>query len=212
MSTTNLSIQDEYKTLREELLQAKKYIFERPLVIVALGITSIKLIPESYLTFLPLALSGVLLFNFWFTANRIMSAARIVAYIQLELEQQLVGRWVGWETCLRFYRKWLKLDPDKKVKSIPLGMDECKDAMMFYEPIYTLHIALMISALVSAFFVTIYNLNLINILCTLGVVLVSWKFKKSTTEYSPNWAMGLIERNRIIWYYVFKYMVQENAK
>jgi hypothetical protein len=47
-------------------------------------------------------LAGLLVFNFWFTINRLGSAARIVAYIQVVLE---AGRpWRGWETSLRSYR------------------------------------------------------------------------------------------------------------
>ncbi len=70
--TPCFGIHDEYNTLREELLQAKKYIFERPLVIVALGVGGIKIVPGAYWALLPLVLSGVLLYNFWFTANRIV--------------------------------------------------------------------------------------------------------------------------------------------
>ena len=53
-----------------------------------------------------------------------MSAARIIAYIQLELEERAIGKWVGWETCLRYYRKWLKTDPDEKVKDISEEIDK----------------------------------------------------------------------------------------
>jgi hypothetical protein len=212
--TSCFGIQDEYNTLREELLQAKKYIFERPLVIVALGVGGINLVPGAYMALLPLVLSGVLLYNFWFTANRIMSAARIIAYIQLELEEHAIGNWVGWETCLRYYRKWLKLDPDEKVKDISKEMDAdaVPDAMTFYPSIYRLHIILMVSTLLIAIVVSIYNLSIVNVLCTIGAAVVLYYFRPYTQKYDPEWARSLSERNRIIWIYVFKYMVCENKK
>jgi len=99
----HISIQSEYNTLREELLQAKKYIFERPVLIVALCIGATSLVAAPYVGLLPLVLAFATLYNFRFTSNRLMSVARIVAYIQLELEERAIGKWVGWETCLRYY-------------------------------------------------------------------------------------------------------------
>jgi hypothetical protein len=107
----NVGPADEYKALREELLLATKYVFERPLLILALVAAGSRVMETGYAILLLVLVAALLLFNFWFTFNRLSSAARIAAYVQIELEARAYGRWVGWETCLREYRRWLKGDP-----------------------------------------------------------------------------------------------------
>lgn len=70
----------EYMTLREELLQAKRYVFERPLIIVVLGVVALTTLNVEYMGAMALVSASLILFNFWFTVNRLMSAARIIAY------------------------------------------------------------------------------------------------------------------------------------
>ena len=70
----------EYDTLRKELSESKKYVFERPLVIVGVGLGLLTTQTVTYGVVLAASLSGLLLFNLWFTVNRLMSVARIVAY------------------------------------------------------------------------------------------------------------------------------------
>jgi uncharacterized membrane protein len=97
---------EEYKALRQEHENNRKFIFERPIV-VALGIVAgighiaadnMAILP--YCTFLALLL---LSFTIAFTFDRVQSGARITAYLQL-LHETRMGPWHGWETNLCWYR------------------------------------------------------------------------------------------------------------
>ena len=204
----------EYATLREELLQAKRYVFERPLIIVALGVGGLTTLNLEYTGAIALVLAGLILFNFWFTVNRLMSAARIAAYIQLELEEGTSGSWAGWESSLRYYRKWLKLDPAGAKAKVDREMDSdaVPDAMLHYPPIYQLHVALMASSVVGAVAVTVLSLSIVNVVGVVGVVGLSAIFVRECRKYRPSKISSLIERNRVIWAHVFEYMRQEGAK
>lgn len=190
----------EYQTLREELAQARKYVFERPLLIVAVGVAAIPGKGGEYIAVLLMLLVGLLLFNFWFTVNRLMSSARIVAYIQLVLEGSEVP-WEGWETSLREYRVWVNDDPRGKRQTVDaeLSKKDVADALMYYPPIYQLHIALVCLSTVAELILSLKHPNAINlssmiILVGLAVVFACycWKWKPSTMR-------GLIERNVVIW-------------
>jgi len=144
----------EYSTLRDELLQNKKYVFERPLLIItAAGIASVKLSGEPSLAFLPLLLVIVLLSNLWFTVNRLQSNARIIAYIAVVLESGSDAIWVGWENALRQHRMWSKRHtPEEQSAERLKYFDPCSvpDAMSFYPALWWLHLATVTVALVSA--------------------------------------------------------------
>ena len=142
---TEFGPSEEYKSLREEMLQAKKYVFERPLFIAAIATAGWRAIDKEFIFLLLVLVSSLLLFNFWFTVNRLLSAARIAAYIQLEIEERSHGHWIGWETCLREYRLWLNDERSKKREEIDniLRTKVVPDALMFYDAIYRLHIGLM---------------------------------------------------------------------
>ncbi len=83
----------EYQTLRQELLESRKYVFERPLLILTAGAAGLNTLKSEYLPLLPVGLGILILFNLWFTINRLLSAARITSYIQLELEERCHGPW-----------------------------------------------------------------------------------------------------------------------
>jgi hypothetical protein len=204
----------EYVTLREELLQAKRYVFERPLIIVALGVGGLTTLDLEHTGAVALVLAGLILFNFRFTVNRLMSAARIVAYIQLELEEATSGPWVGWESSLRYYRKWLKRDPGGAKMIVDEGMDQdaVPDAMLHYPPIYQLHMALMATAGVGAVAVASLAPSAVNIACTVGVLGLMAVFGPECSRYRPSMISALIERNRVIWTHVFEYMKEEGVK
>ena len=87
----------EYDTLRNELLEAKRHIFERPLIIAALTAAGLQFLDKPFALALPSVVALLTLFNFWFTLNRIQSANRIVAYIQLVLEPSAKLQWIGWD-------------------------------------------------------------------------------------------------------------------
>jgi hypothetical protein len=83
---SHIEASQEYNTLRQELLEAKRYVFERPLAIAAVAAIGLQSFEKPQHIALPFALSLLTLFNYWFTVNRLQSAARIVAYINLVLE------------------------------------------------------------------------------------------------------------------------------
>lgn len=87
-TSVHIGQKEEYQTLRQELLESKRYVFERPLLIGAAGIAALGAFREIQAAVVPLVMVGLLLFNLWFTVNRLRSASRIVAYIQLQLEAQ----------------------------------------------------------------------------------------------------------------------------
>jgi hypothetical protein len=93
---------EEYKVLRQELEMNRKFVFERPLLVVGATLAG-ALSPRIGLLTIPFL--GVLLFNLWFTYNRLWSSARIVAYIQLVHEGiSKEFEWIGWERALMKFR------------------------------------------------------------------------------------------------------------
>ena len=204
----------EYMTLREELLQAKRYVFERPLIIVALGVGSLTTLNTESMGAMALVSASLILFNFRFTVNRLMSTARIIAYIELELERKGCGWWVGWESCLRYYRKWSNLNSEGANEKINIEMD--KDAvpksMLHYLPIYHLHIALMLAATAWTIAVTVIGFSTVNLICSICVVVLAAIFSSECLKYRPLVISSLVERNRVIWQHVFEYMQEHGAK
>jgi hypothetical protein len=100
---------------------------------------------------LPALMTGLLLFNFWFTVNRLISSARVVAYILLVLEPGAPLPWAGWETSLRKYRVWRTTTPnaqgiiDERMKD-----RDVPDSLMYYGPIFWLHGALVVFSAIIA--------------------------------------------------------------
>jgi hypothetical protein len=205
---------DEYKTLREELLVAKKYIFERPLLILALVAAGSRILETGYAVLLLVLAAALVLFNFWFTFNRLSSAARIAAYVQLELEARAHGRWVGWETCLREYRRWLKGDTGKKDVEIESSLDEeaVPDASMYYPPIYMLHIGLMFLVTAAAVVLTFRQWSWLSGVSAFLVMSLAVWFCAYLHPYRPKRMRTLIERNRVIWERVFEEMQRHALK
>lgn len=128
---------EEYKVLRQELEMNRKFVFERPLLIVGATLAG-ALSPRVGL--LPIPFLGVLLFNLWFTFNRLWSSARIVAYIQLVHEGTNELDWIGWENALRKFRSTaFRLDQASgrggKSKETP----DSYDPMGYYGPLFYFH-------------------------------------------------------------------------
>ena len=213
---------DEYKVLRDELQVAKKYIFERPMLIVATGVVGFRVDEAEYFPVFPVIVAALLLFNFWFTANRLMSAARIVAYIQLELEERCYGRWVGWETCLHEYRIWIskleKSQYEERRRNVETELKKAKalDALMYYPPIYWLHIGFMGAtfAIAITFLVLMScsDTTWISVSSATLVFIFSVLFVVYMRKYNPAKLQKMIERNRIIWMNVFSHMQSEGKK
>ncbi len=195
----------EYQTLREELAQGRKYVFERPLLIVGVGVAAIPVKGGEYIPVLLMLLVGLLLFNFWFTVNRLMSSARIVAYIRLVLEGSEFP-WEGWETSLRKYRVWVNDDPQSKRQSVDaeLRKKDVADALMYYPPIYQLHIALVCLSTVAEVILTLKHpdaTNLSSMIILLGLVVL---FAYHCLRWRPGVMRDLIERNLVIWRHILK--------
>jgi len=211
---TELGPAEEYKSLREELLQAKKYVFERPLLIVAVAVAGSRALDTESLMVLLVLVAILLLFNFWFTVNRLASGARIAAYIQIEIEERSHGPWVGWETCLREYRIWLSNDREKKLKEVKVAINEAAvpDALMYYPPIYRLHIGLMALAVCLALILAAHDASLLSVTSALIVVSVSAWFFAYLRPHSPQIMRSLIERDRCIWERVFNEMQRKGMK
>jgi uncharacterized membrane protein len=95
----------EYETLRHELNENKKYIFERPLVIITAAFVLFGYASDSdFIMLFPPVIIYLLLFNLKFTSNRLDSSARIVAYIRLFIEERNKESF-QWESFLSKYRE-----------------------------------------------------------------------------------------------------------
>src|SRR5829696_3806537 len=99
------AMQKELGFLRAEMDLNRKYIFERPLLIVAGGITAAATL-EKLMGFevLPLLFIVLMGYNLWFTFNRLQSNARVIAYLQVVYTPDGVDRWIGWEAGLLRFR------------------------------------------------------------------------------------------------------------
>ena len=199
---------EEYETLREELLQAKKYIFERPLLIAAIAAAGSRELNREFLLIILVLTAALLLFNFWFTINRIFSSARISAYIQLELEERMYGRWIGWETCLREYRKWKNLN-EKNPQPDP---DFIPFTFMYYKEIYMLHIGLMALTVSISLILAIHDHTWLSITAAVFVLVLLCMFAIAVLRFKPSRIIALIEVNRRIWISVFERMQKNGLK
>lgn len=200
----NLDLQigktQEYDTLRQELLDAKRYVFERPLAIAALAAVGVQLFDKPPYIALLLAVEFLAVFNFWFTVNRLQSAARIVAYIQLVLEPSAACRWIGWENALRQYRMWIKTNPNAyEYVSERLEKSAIPDSLMYYPPIYYFHAALIGLAVLAVFAQLRWAVSpwrLAFCACASGVGIWSIRYFR---RWKPSLLSTSIERNRVIW-------------
>jgi hypothetical protein len=197
----------EYQSLRQELLESKKYVFERPLLVAALAIAALNAVEQASVAVVPVLLTAFLLFNLWFTINRLFSAARIVAYIQLQLEERAGGPWQGWETSLREYRRWPKKLGKLEAKRIvdsELDKEALPDALMYYPAIYVLHIGIACLSVASSVLILITRgPTWLNVGCCTITVLLTAAALPYLRDHGPDFMKTTIERNRVIWKYVF---------
>ncbi len=201
MNVPRYSVEKEYETLRSELLQGKQYVFERPILIITASIAFIQFVDKQYAIYFPSIIIGLLSFNLWFTVNRMSSMARIIAYIQLVLETDK-SNWYGWETSLRNYRKWLKLN-HKSVNQIQIENEAIYDNLGYYPTIFYLHIIVTILVFLILAIFSINHLKSSNILwslLTLGFLIL---FIRYAIKNRPNKTKPQIEKNRQIWKMVF---------
>jgi len=144
MSNNDDLKKEEYKTLREELLQNKRYIFERPLLIITAGsVALVQLLDQPLIAFLPPILIILLNINLAFTFNRLRSTTRIAAYIAVVLEPNSSVPWLGWENSLRKYRIWVNTKNKvlkKELLNIKIKKMAYPGKALFFHSTYNLHI------------------------------------------------------------------------
>jgi hypothetical protein len=196
----------EYEALRQELLDSKRYVFERPLLIAG-GIATLGAVNGEYVAAVPPLVMMFLLFNLWLTANRLRSTSRIVAYIQLALEEKKFGPWKGWERCIREYRKWNK-DPKPMREGVDAEPDMTAgtDALGYYPPIYLLHFGIAFLAVVGSLLFVFLGTARLAIPCLAVTLLLFIWFVTSLYKYRPKVVRAGIEESRVIWEHVLTRM------
>ena len=201
MAEPRYTPEKEYETLRAELLDGKKYVFERPILIITAALASVQLVEKDHAIYLAPIVVWLLAFNLWFTVNRMGSIARIVAYTQLILEDK-ASPWFGWETSLRKYRKWLKSNK-LKVQSVPITQEAVYDSLGYYPVIFSVHVAtnwlIAILSIVYAFIAPSRRGWVVAATVAVSVVVFTvYAIKSRPREIRPQ-----IEQNRKIWSDVF---------
>ena len=192
----------EYNTLRQELLESKRYVFERPLAIMAIAAIGLQSFEKPQHIALPLAISVLTLFNYWFTVNRLQSAARIVAYINLVLEPEAKLRWIGWEASLRCYRQWLRSRTEREARDFVdanLELSAAPDALMYYPPAYYFHEALMVFAVVLGTVQLLEGASVWTWILSVGTAALGVWSVRYFVRWRPGRLRTAIERNRVIW-------------
>lgn len=140
--------------LRAEMEANRKYIFERPFVILAGAFAAATTLTGLVDTAaLPALVTVLLSFNLWFTFNRLQSTSRIVAYLQYVHTPERSNLWIGWEAALRKYR----MTPQQPESSSDVFDQESEEReSRFYGPILAFH---MVSAICITVFVVLRLLN-----------------------------------------------------
>ena len=191
-------VPEEYKFLRTELETNKKFVFERPLVIIGTGMAVLGTLYDLKAILLgPIPFLTILYFNLWFTENRLKSSARIVAYLQLVHEtRQLITP--GWESALRNYRKTKVGRANKKTE-----VDTDYDNLGFFLPIFHFHVwmgAFVAAAMVFGVIASnweslndfIINISFVNSVSILAFVFVSFRLPIKDIRSE-------IEKDRLRW-------------
>lgn len=202
---------EEYKFLRQELEGNRKFVFERPLLIVGATFSlfiALKGSMSNLSWYLPIPLLLLLIFNLWFTFNRLWSSARIVAYIQLVHEGKKQRRWIGWENALHKFRR-MAYQMDKRGENLSnlKTQADTYHSMGYYAPIFYFH--LIIGVAVTLLFVVVPNKESIIInqkgIETIPVNLLYANllslaiFMLAFVRFRPGKVRHGIERNRAVW-------------
>lgn len=205
---------DEFNTLRSELLQGKKYVFERPLLIITFSLAALNFMEKNYVVYVPPIGIGLLMFNLWFTVNRMRSIARIVAYIQIDLEEKVWRPWLGWETCLRHYRRWVKLNKTNQQERVEgrLDRDAVPDAIGYYPTIYIMHVGIVALLLTGSMIAILHSIGPENLTLFAVTLLAFFLFSVSAFKWRPSKCKNLIEEDRIRWELVFEHLESHGIK
>lgn len=205
---------DEYNSLRSELAEGKKYIFERPLFIIILVIAGVNLVAGSYAGLLLPAAIGLLWFNLWFTIDRLHRLGRLAAYLQLELEEGRFTPWLGWETSLRYYRIWMKANRDHLAELLAGKIDPetAPEEAGCYPAVYILHLAAVLLALLSSGWVWVTRMNAANTAWFGVSSLLALFFAVYAVRSRPDKMKFTCEQARVIWIEVFKDLKKQGIK
>lgn len=204
---------EEYKSLRDEARESRRYVFERPLVILA-GMAAATQISNIRLAAVLILVAATLLrFNFTFTVNRVRSAARIVAYLQTSTEERR-GPGIGWESALCAYRFWYMENKQKceHLEDKLKASDEIPDSTMFYPAVYYLHIAFMIYAFGGSIYFARKD-DFSPFLCAIGVLVacVAASLIKPAMHWTPRRGNILIQFYRIKWAQILDELSEPNS-
>ena len=132
---------EEYKVLRQEHENNRKFVFERPLILLATllaAVANFKEPPSLAQEVLPLIFLTGLWFNLWFTYGRMISSSRIVAYIQVVIEGSSV-KWIGWESALTAFREW-QYKVKEKIETEPVVPTDQIDGNGIYVYVFYFHL------------------------------------------------------------------------
>jgi len=202
-----ISPNQEYASLRAELLEAKRFVFERPLAIAALAAAGLQLADARVRIALPLGVALLTLFGFWFTVNRLQSASRIAAYIEVILEPSAVYSWLGWETSLREYRIWLKSRTQKEAREYVndrVNTKAAPDALMYYPAIYYFHLMLIGLSVIAAVVQLGPSRSVWSVASAVSTAAVGAWSIPYFVRWNPKRLSTSIERNHVIWTAVFQ--------
>jgi hypothetical protein len=199
----------EYEALRQELLQNKQYVLERPLLIIgAAGVAAMQLPESAPALALPALLISVLCVNLWFTANRLRSSARIIGYIAAIIEPGSQFPWIGWENALRLQRHWTKNTPADRIAENIARFQEhgaaIPDAMRFYPMVMALHVVPVVFAVIASLIVTVEKSDWVKISMLVVTISATACFVYlAFFRYRLGEMTRLIEDQRAIWMAVF---------
>ena len=200
----------EYDCLRHELSESTRFVFERPLVIATIGAALAKNDATKFGVALPTLIVGLLLFNYVFTVNRLLSCARIVGYIQVAFEANHRGS--GWETSLHDYRR---LYPDSRLSSRKaIGnfttTGSAPGALMYYKPTYWFHVIVVGACLAIGLSPLLGELSSESAIRAAPLVVLSTWFACLAVPNHPYWACRLVEVNIDRWNHVLSTTPQED--
>jgi hypothetical protein len=194
------AMQTELGFLRAELDLNRKYIFERPLAIVA-GAFAAAATLEKLVGFdvLPMLFTALLGFNLWFTYNRLQSNARIISYLQVFHTPSNAAQWIGWEAALHKFRHFETVDPNLPTRPARQQVNR------FYGPILLFHLIAAI-AVTGFLLAQVYPAGIafehlgnvqrfvviLNGVALLALLVLGWRLRPATVR-------NTIDETRITW-------------
>lgn len=230
---------EEYKFLQGEHQKNRGYIFERPVLIISVVTFAAQFLiqyqnpsnvsvnlsehGQGILTsplmkpIMILALVFILIFNLAFISERIKSDSRIVAYIQLFHEGGLVPYWLGWETSLRYHRRWMNTYSKNLTEKLEdkIDINSVHHIGWFYPKIYLFH-AIFIIGLLYVFLiwcVDIYHIDQYSVssLFFIGLCIATYfVWSNPWNPWHNSHHTNLVEVQRAIWVDLFEeYMKKE---